>query len=1005
MKRLPRLDRLSVLVLALGTGVIVVVVLALHLTAERERDHTRGVLVVQRIGRELANTGIALREAAAGPPVVADAGEIERDLDTARGIAREAIGEPSDGIGFGRIEDDSVRRRLAILDGALDAFAIDVHAALLPTGTPAERRAAGARADELRTQNAAIGAVVEDRADADRAWLLALEIALVAILGAVFGALAWQITRNRQALAVRNRALEEAVAERTARLSASETRLRAVITSALDAVIVLDGDGRVLEWNPRAEELLGVPRDQVVGSEPPADAFPPHVAERHDDAMRRYCYTGDVADFNVRVEDVAVRPDGRRIPIEVTMAAAADGERLTISHFVRDITERERARAAIEAARDDAERAAQAKSAFLATMSHEIRTPMNAIVGMTSLLIDTELTREQRDYVETVRLSGDALLAVINDILDFSKIESGRLELEQHPFELRDVIESALDLLAPQATAKGIDLGYLLESDGSARLIGDSTRLRQVVINFLSNAVKFTDEGAVTVHARLIEAGFGRAQLRLEVRDTGIGIPADRLDRLFRSFSQVDASTTRKFGGTGLGLAIARRLVEAMGGEVDVQSTVGEGSAFALELELPRVPGHDPVTDDVPEALHGRRALVVDDNAVNRTLLERQLAAWEVETECFELPGAAIERVASGDGPAFDVAVLDMQMPEMDGLALADRLAEATAFALPMVLLSSIGGVDPALARGRLAATLSKPVKPAVLRGALVDAIAGRAEPVTSEFEQVAAVPVPERPLRVLVAEDNAVNQRVAVATLERLGHRADVAADGLEAVEALHRQEYDLVLMDMQMPNLDGLGATRRIRRELPPERQPRIVAMTANAFVEDRDAAEDAGMDDFLTKPVERDELLRALSDAGSDGDGEPAGGTDEFWAVGDGSADGDDEWSAPVLDDAPDDGLDPMLARIWKDVRGSVLDQVATVEDAVDALLAAPADADARERGRREAHKLAGSVPTFGFAGAGAAARQIELALTGDAFDPGALPRLAQLAAAIRRDLCAD
>ncbi|PAP76274.1 hypothetical protein BSZ37_07355 [Rubrivirga marina] len=705
------------------------------------------------------------------------------------------------------------------------------------------------------------------------------------------------VTEKKEARAAILEAKEAAEA-REAEVAEQRRLLRTIVDAVPDFIYAMDREGRFTLRNKASLAPHGIDDPEAAVGMSEFDLFPEDLAQTYWTDNRRVMESGEPL-----INRVESTRDGGFVSTTKVPLVGPGGEITGLVGISRDVTAEKAAEAglieakeAAEAAQVAAEDATRAKSEFLANMSHEIRTPMNGVIGMTSLLLDTALDSEQRDFVETIRTSGDALLTIINDILDFSKIEAGMLSLETHPFEIRTCVEEALDLVAPPAAAKGVELAYLVE-DGVPRTVrGDVTRVRQVLVNLLSNAVKFTEAGSVCVRVDSAppdpEAGT-LADVRFAVEDTGIGIAPDKLEAVFESFSQADASTTRQYGGTGLGLSICRRLVEMMGGEVGVESELGVGSTFTFSIEAEVAPSEKRVflRSEQP-ALQGRRVLVVDDNDVNREILSRLSTRWRMHPVAVRSGAEALAayEASLAEGRPYDLVLLDMQMPQMDGLDVARGIvARAPGRPPVLVMLTSIhreGSLRDEARQAGVHAVLYKPTKPSQLYDALIEAFEGR--PAARSVPEASTPPAPRtadaptawvaRPaapessagnLRMLLAEDNVVNQKVAVRLLGRLGYTVDVVANGAEAVAEVERRAgfgegYDVVLMDVQMPVMDGLTATRAIRASGTVTDQPHIVALTANAMEGDREACLDAGADDYLSKPVQLDSMREAMDRA---------------------------------------------------------------------------------------------------------------------------------------------
>jgi PAS domain S-box-containing protein len=671
------------------------------------------------------------------------------------------------------------------------------------------------------------------------------------------------------------------LSERTQELEASRMRLYSVLAAATEnAIIACDADGTITVFNSGAERMLGYTAEEMVGKQTPAVFhLESEVLERGRELTQelgRPVQGFEV--FNAKARDgqpeeriwTYVRKDGSRFPVQLTVSFAYDasGNVLGRVGIAKDYTAIKRYNDQLQEAKERAEQADRAKSEFLATMSHEIRTPMNGVIGMTGLLLDTALDAEQRNLAETIRFSGESLLHLINDILDFSKIEAGQMSLEDLDFDLRGLVEDTLEMMAVQAHAKDIELVSGVAPEVPGRLRGDPGRVRQVLTNLIGNAIKFTNEGEVAVRVTVEAEAETDVRVRFEIQDTGTGIPLETQARLFQPFVQADSSTARKFGGTGLGLAICKRIAESMRGDIGVESTLGHGSTFWVTMKFFRPAGARAEPQVAPEFIDTRVLLVVD-NITRRGFLHQKISSWRMIAQSADSgeAGLAMLRQAVTEGTPYLLAIVDLQKPEMDGLAFAQKLKDDPILeATRLILLAPFGSPVPRdrLKDLRVAACCVKPVRQSILFDCLSqvlthsgsDSHSGQPEPLIKAEE-----PEPRRKERVLLAEDNPVNQQVALGNLRRLGYEADLAANGFEVLEATLRKSYDIILMDCQMPALDGYQVTREIRQREGTGRHAYIVAMTANAMVGDREKCLAAGMDDYVSKPLNRAELRAAM------------------------------------------------------------------------------------------------------------------------------------------------
>ncbi|MGB2639777.1 MAG: response regulator [Candidatus Acidiferrum sp.] len=655
------------------------------------------------------------------------------------------------------------------------------------------------------------------------------------------------------------------------RLSEERKVLRALIDNVPDFMYVKDLDCKFLVANVSVARQMGAKTPEELIGKSDFDYYSPELAAKFYEDEQRVIRSGQA---EINREETGLDVQGNVSQVMTTQVPLRDrnGRVTGLAGVGRDITHLKKAQEEMQKAREAAEAASRAKSEFLANMSHEIRTPLNGVMGMTDLALETELTPEQREYLETVKISGDSLLTVINDILDFSKIEAGKIDLEAIDFDLRDSLESTLKTLALRADEKGLELLCEVAPEVPEIVRGDSTRLRQIVINLVGNAIKFTDKGEIAVKVQ-VEAKEGHDCIcRFTVADTGIGIPEEKRELIFAPFSQGDTSTTRKYGGTGLGLTISTRLVQMMGGRIWVDSELGRGSQFHFTVRLGAADAKEIKLGTVapPELLRGVKVLVVDDNRTNRRILEGMLSRWQMKTTSVDGGRAALRELSAAReaGEPYGLILTDMHMPDMDGFALVEEIRQRPELATATIMMLTSAGHRGDAARCQelgVAAYLLKPIRQSELREAIARVLGARehdgAIPLITRFSLHDARE-PDASLRVLLAEDNLVNQRLVVRLLEKRGHQVVVAGTGLEALKALEKEKFDLVLMDVQMPEMDGLEATAAIRKKEKSTglHQP-VVALTAHAMKGDREKCLAGGMDGYLTKPIRPQELDQLL------------------------------------------------------------------------------------------------------------------------------------------------
>ncbi len=946
---------------------------AFHVSTETDQTLAR-TLPLARAGAEM-KTALALSHLRLEERLAGDAGvnvyrDVHRPLERADRRCRAMLvgGE----LAFGRVEAvrGPGREDAALLCQQIDKLK-ELTAARLAAESTSGVGTSIHRAYEA-SFNTAMEMVDSDREavdaaiDADRALLGRLNAGFILLLLVLFAGLAGLVNRHRWYMARRN---------------VETAHLASIVSSSDDAIMATTPDGVITSWNQGAERLYGFAAEEVVGRSAEM-LLPP--SRRAEGTVVARALAGEV----IRgVETERLRKDGSLVDIALTASPIVAGTALEgFSVVARDITQAKQAEVVLAAARDQAVEASRMKSEFLATMSHEIRTPMNAVVGLTGLLLTTPLDDRQREYAEGVQGGVDALLGVINDILDFSKIEAGRVDLETIDFDVRLIVEEVAGLVAEGARRKGVEVLAWCHPGLPAAVAGDAGRLRQILLNLAGNAVKFTDHGEILLRAEPARQTSGA--VRFEVVDTGIGISPAARDRLFEPFSQADASTTRRYGGTGLGLTICNRLVTAMGGQLGLESQVGRGSTFWFELALPEADAVVAPASPAGGLLDGVAVLVVDDNATNRLIIETQLRIWGMKPDLCVDARSALGRLRemAVEGRPYRLAVLDMHMEGMNGLELAQRIsADAELSGTGLVLLTSSSSVDPEEARrAGVARLLTKPVRQSPLHDALVHTLSPVGERDSAGAEATRQGDSPRGHL--LVVEDNPANQMVALGILSQLGWTADVVGNGREAVEAVGRSRYAAVLMDCQMPEMDGFTAATEIRRAEQGRRRVPIIAMTASVVKGDRERCLAAGMDDYVPKPVTPEAVAAALS----------------RWVIGAVAAGSPAEGGKAGPGAAVTDGVvDPVrlqLLRRMGPAGGSIFVRMvdAFLSDAVSGL-AALGEAVLVEDGeavRQEAHRIRGAAANLGAMSMAELCEELEsIGTSGDLSDARGLLRRAE------------